>query len=94
MLKKDSAVANNVNPTDDTIGIRRPDHWISEMTNDLEKPIITTSANITGKGFMTSMDNLDLDIKKKMDMIIYEGEKKGRPSTIVDLARKKGIIKR
>ena len=94
-LKKDSAVAKNVNPSGDkTIGIRRPDHWISEITNDLEKPIITTSANITGKSFMTNMDNLDAEIKKKMKFIIYEGEKEGRPSTIVDLARKRGLIKR
>jgi len=94
-LKKDSAVAKNVNPTgDNTIGIRRPDHWISEISNDLEKPIITTSANITGKNFMTSMDNIDVNVKKKMDFVIYEGEKKGRPSTIVDLARKRGLIKR
>ncbi len=94
-LKNQNAVAKNVNPTEDgTIGMRRPDHWISEITNDLNKPIITTSANITGKNFMTSMDNLDLNVKKKMDFIIYEGEKKGRPSTIVDLARKRGIMQR
>jgi len=94
-LKKDSAIAKNVNPTGDgTVGIRRPKHWISEITNDLDKPIVTTSANITGKNFMTSMDNLDAEVKKKMDFMIYEGEKKGRPSTIVDLARKRGLIKR
>ncbi|MBW2985900.1 threonylcarbamoyl-AMP synthase [Candidatus Woesearchaeota archaeon] len=94
-LKEDSKVAKNVNPSGDgTIGIRRPDHWISEITNDLDKPIVTTSANITGKNFMTSMDNLDDDVKKKMNLIIYEGEKKGRPSTIVDLARKRGLTKR
>ncbi|MBD3303603.1 threonylcarbamoyl-AMP synthase [Candidatus Woesearchaeota archaeon] len=94
-LKKDSVIAKNVNPTrDGTVGIRRPDHWISEITNDLDTPIVTTSANITGKNFMTDMDNLDVDVKKKMDFVIYEGEKNGRPSTIVDLARKRGLIKR
>jgi L-threonylcarbamoyladenylate synthase len=94
-LKETSNVAKNVNPSGDgTIGIRRPDHWISEMTNDLDKPIVTTSANITGKNFMTSMDNLDDNVKKKMNLIIYEGEKKGRPSTIVDLARKRGLTER
>ncbi len=94
-LKETSNVAKNVNPSGDgTIGIRRPDHWISEMTNDLNKPIVTTSANITGKNFMTSMDNLDDNVKKKMNLIIYEGEKKGRPSTIVDLARKRGLTER
>ena len=94
-LKKDSAVAKNVNPTGDgTIGIRRPDHWISEITNDLNKPIVTTSANITGKNFMTDIEDLDDDVKRKMNLIIYEGAKKGRPSTLVDLARKRGLIKR
>jgi L-threonylcarbamoyladenylate synthase len=94
-LKKDSVVAKNVNPTGDgTVGIRRPDHWVSDIADDLDRPIVTTSANITGKNFMTSMDDLDADVKKKMDFIIYEGEKNGRPSTIVDLARKRGLIKR
>ena len=94
-LKNPNAVAKNINPNNDgTIGIRRPDHWISDITNDLDKPIVTTSANITGKSFMTSIDNLDANIKKKMNFIIYEGEKNGRPSTIVDLARKRGLIKR
>ena len=34
---------------------------------------------------MTSLENLDDEIKQKIEFILYEGEKHGRPSKIVDL---------
>ena len=63
-----------------------------ELATELNKPIITTSANITGQAFMTSMETLHPDIKKKMTFIFYEGEKNGRPSSIVDLTVGEGEI--
>lgn len=91
-LKNKNAVAREVNPDKETIGIRRPDHWISELATELKKPIVTTSANIVGHSFMTSIDDLNPDIKKKMSFILYEGEKKGTPSSIVDLTKGEGEI--
>jgi len=76
----------------DTVGIRIPDHWFSEVAAQLEIPLITTSANRQGQDFMTSLDNLDPQIKKKMNFAVYEGEKRGRPSKIVNLAEGKASI--
>ncbi|MBI2144778.1 threonylcarbamoyl-AMP synthase [Candidatus Woesearchaeota archaeon] len=84
-LKNRSAVAAAVNLGSDTLGVRIPAHWISEAVADLGIPVVSTSANITGQPYMTSIDDLDGSIKEKVDFAIYEGEKEGRPSTIVKL---------
>jgi tRNA threonylcarbamoyl adenosine modification protein (Sua5/YciO/YrdC/YwlC family) len=83
-LKNRGAVAENVS-LGETIGIRIPKHWISEVVSKLGVPIVTTSANLTGKPFMTSLDDLDESIKEKVDFIIYEDGKKGTPSSVIDL---------
>ena len=46
---------------------------------------MTTSANLTGDDYMTSLDDLNPVIRKNVDQIIYQGELKGKPSTIVRL---------
>ena len=94
-LKNKDAVAHNVTQGIDTIGVRIPSTWFSEVVSDLGVPIISTSANPTGENFMTSLDDLDSSIKKGVELIVYEGEKKGVPSTIVDLTSSKiGILER
>ncbi|MFA6073100.1 MAG: Sua5/YciO/YrdC/YwlC family protein [Candidatus Woesearchaeota archaeon] len=82
-LKNKNAVAKNVDQGTGNIGVRIPEHWISELVSELGSPIVTTSANPTGEDFMTSLDDLNEIIKDEVDFIIYEGEKKGSPSTII-----------
>ncbi|MBW2966779.1 threonylcarbamoyl-AMP synthase [Candidatus Woesearchaeota archaeon] len=90
---KKQCVAPEVSPNSDTVGVRIPDHWFHDIIQELEVPIITTSANLVGKAFMTSLDNLDPEIQKGIDFIIYEGEKQGRPSKIINLTGEKPTIK-
>lgn len=92
-LKDKSAVCDAVAPGLDTIGVRIPEHWISQFVKELELPLITTSANIKGGDFMTSIDNLDLEVKGDAEFIVYEGENIGKPSKIVDLTGKEAEIK-
>ena len=77
-----------------TVGIRIPKHWISEIVNECGYPIITTSANKQGKDFMTSLDTLDPDIKAGMSFAMYEKEKQGRPSKIVNLHEDGEVLER
>ncbi len=91
-LKKDNHIAKNVKGGLPTLGVRIPDHWSTKIAEELDKPIITTSANIVGKEFMTSLDNLDISIKNKIDFILYEGEKRGRPSTLIDLSQEETLV--
>lgn len=92
-LKDKYCVAMETNNNLDTLGIRIPDHWFSEFVSELNIPIITTSANLIGEDYMTSLDDLNTEIKKKVDFIIYEGEKKGRPSKLVFLKKEKIEVK-
>jgi len=93
-IKNKEALAPNVNMDMDTIGVRIPDHWFSEVVSELKIPIITTSANITQDDFMTSEEDLHPKVKTYMEFMVYEGEKKGRPSKIVDLTKEEMIIER
>lgn len=94
-LKKKSTVAAAVNLNNDNLGVRMPKHWFTDVVAELGSPVVSTSANITGQPYMTSVEDLDSNIRQKVDFIIYEGEKQGRPSTIVKLFGKKvEVVKR
>lgn len=84
-LKNKDAVAKEVNLDADTLGIRIPDHWFSAFVKELGIPVVSTSANVAGEAYMTSIDDLDERIKQKISFTIYEEEKKGRPSAVVKL---------
>lgn len=84
-LKNKDCIAEGVNFGKDTIGVRIPHHWITNLVGALEVPIVTTSVNKTGEPYMTSLDNLDPKIKAHVGFCIYEDEKKGRASKIIHL---------
>jgi len=84
-LKNKDAIAKNVNQGKDTIGVRIPNNWFSEVVEKLKLPVVATSANSTGMNFMTSTDDLEPSIKNSVKLIIYEGTKTGKPSTIINL---------
>lgn len=87
-LKNRSAVAEAVILGGSTLGVRMPKHWFTDVVAELGSPVVSTSANITAEPYMTSVEDLDEGIRQKVDFIIYEGEKQGRPSTIVKLLEK------
>ena len=92
-LENKGCIAKEVNSGEATIGIRMPDHWFRQAAMELDIPIVTTSANRVGEDFMTSVDDLDPQIKAKVDFIVYEGEKRGHPSTLMDFTKEKPQIK-
>ena len=94
-LKNKKAVVKEVNNDWGTLGVRIPKHWFTALVEKAGVPFVTTSANIAGDDFMTSIDDLNPKIKSKVDFIVYEGVKRGRPSNIIDLTKEKPeIIKR
>jgi tRNA threonylcarbamoyl adenosine modification protein (Sua5/YciO/YrdC/YwlC family) len=93
-LKNKNAVAKSVNQGIGTIGVRIPDHWISSFVQELGVPIITPSANVSGREVMTTVDDLDAQLRAHTDFLFDEGERKGSPSKIIDLTGKKEVVLR
>lgn len=86
---RQKCVAESVNLGLDTLGVRIPKHWFSQLVKEIGIPVVTTSANISGQKFMTSIDNLDVIIKKAVDFIVYDGHLDGNPSEIINLTKGK-----
>ena len=91
---KNNCVAKEVNPALKTLGIRIPRHWFMKVVAEANIPIVTTSVNRSGEDYMTSLEDLDTSIKSGIDFILYEGEKTGRPSKIIDLAENVKVVER
>ena len=93
-LKNKKCVSKEVNSNLDTLGVRIPGNWIRNFVSELGIPIITTSVNKSSEPYMTNLEDLDDSIKAGVDFMIYEGEKKAKPSRIIDLSGKFKIIER
>lgn len=83
------SIRDSPNPNINTIGIRIPKHWISKIVKEINKPIITTSVNISNETNMNSLKDLNKNIK--VDFIIYEGKLNKKPSTVINLIINKKI---
>ncbi|MCX6707199.1 MAG: L-threonylcarbamoyladenylate synthase [Candidatus Woesearchaeota archaeon] len=93
-IKKDrkKCVAKEVNAGSELIGVRIPKNWFSNIVKQANVPVVTTSVNEAGKQFMVSEKDVNQDIAEGVDFIVYEGEKAGKPSTIINLSQGKPII--
>jgi L-threonylcarbamoyladenylate synthase len=92
-LKNNNCVAPSVNPAGETLGVRIPRHWISDVATKIGKPLVTTSVNISGQPFAVSVQEITPTILEQVDFIIDEGKKDGRPSTMVDLTGEEAVVK-
>lgn len=82
-LKNGNCIAKAVTQGLDTLGVRQPNHWLMDAFEALGMPIVTTSVNKTGQMFMTSVEDINPDIKAKVSFIIDDGERKAKPSNII-----------
>ncbi|MBI1968849.1 threonylcarbamoyl-AMP synthase [Candidatus Woesearchaeota archaeon] len=84
---KKKAVVKEVVAGKETLGVRYPNHWFGKMVELLDRPIVTTSVNKAGEPFLTTLSALDSEMARGIDFAIDEGEKNGRPSTMVDVEK-------
>lgn len=90
-IKNKDSVSTEVNSKDGSLGIRLPKHRLNKLFEEIGIPIITTSVNKSKESFMTNLDNLDQSIKNSVNFLIYEGEKRNKPSKIIDLVHDKVV---
>ncbi len=94
-LKNKKAITSSVyNKKDNSIGVRLPNHWFTDVVRKLKFPVVTTSANISGGNLVISPDDLDPRVRRNVDLIVSVGVKKARPSTLIHLIDNERIIKR
>jgi L-threonylcarbamoyladenylate synthase len=90
-LSNKAAISPAVNDNLGTLGVRIPANWFSQVVAESGIPFVTTSVNVTGKKFMTSMSDINKKIRDGVDYIVDVGELKNRPSKVMDLASGKTV---
>lgn len=77
------------------VGLRFPEHWITELAEQLGSPLVTTSVNRTTEAPMRDLESLDPSIADEIDFLVYEGALEGPPSTLVWFDRERPrLVKR
>ena len=95
ILKKNDNVSDLITSGSDTVGIRIPDNKdILEIISKLKRPVISTSANITGTEVITSTKLLEKDLIDNIDYIYDGGVVNDVSSTIVRVVDNKVNILR
>ena len=95
ILEKNDKVNNLITSNTNYVGIRIPNNKeLLEIINKLDKPVISTSANISEEISITNIEQLDKEIKDNVDYIYDNGEILNQSSTIVKFENGKLIILR
>lgn len=84
ILKKKPSVSSKITAGTDKIGIRIPDIPLCQELSR-EFPITSTSANISGKTPKKSVNDIEIQLGAKVDLILNSGPLKNvEPSTVID----------
>lgn len=70
-----------------TIGIRLPNNWFKDFIREAQIPFISTSVNIAGEKSALSYNEINEEIKEKVDYIILDEKISKKASTIIDLTK-------
>lgn len=94
LFKKNDNVSNLITSGSDLVGIRYTDNKsINELIDRLDRPLISTSCNISSKEVITSIDMLEEDIRKYVSYVYDGGSLSSNSSTIVRVTDKIEIIR-
>ncbi|NTU60599.1 MAG: threonylcarbamoyl-AMP synthase, partial [Deltaproteobacteria bacterium] len=86
VLEANSEVPKMLLTKQKTVGIRIPDHAISNaLVRELGNPILSTSANLSGAEPLTDPRDIQDVLGKQVDMILDCGVLTNVPSTVISL---------
>jgi L-threonylcarbamoyladenylate synthase len=92
LVEKSPDLSDLVTAGSPLVGIRFPDHPMALELIARAGPITSTSANLSGQPPPASLEELDPEIAEKVDLVLDGGRGRlARPSTLVDLAKRKVI---
>lgn len=84
-----SLLAENLSASDGTIGVRIPRmNFCQQLLRTFGRPIVSTSANLSGRPSPASYVDIDEELKKRVDFCVppaYEEKTAGQSSRIVKL---------
>lgn len=82
-----SGVAANLIPEEGTLGVRIPDHaFCQAMLRKLGRPVVSTSANISGEDTPRNLAEISREIIDGVDYVVnpkFEGKPTGKASSIL-----------
>jgi L-threonylcarbamoyladenylate synthase len=80
-------VAKNLIPEEETLGVRIPQHeFCQALLRKFGRPIVSTSANISGEPAAKRLKDVDEEIIKGVDYVVHprlEGKPTLKPSSII-----------
>ena len=88
-------VAPNLIPETGTLGVRVPDHeFCQQLLRRFGKPIVSTSANISGEPSAKNLAEVSREIIDGVDFVVnprFEGKPTGKPSSIIAFGERNEI---
>lgn len=95
LFKKNDKIDNELTKGSEYIGIRMPNNkFLLELISKLDKPLISSSANITNEKVITNTKLLDDEIKSKVSYIYDAGDLSDIASTLVKIDNNKIVFLR
>ena len=82
--KNNNSVSREVALRSSSVGVRIPDCYFTKLVSKSKIPFVTTSVNISGRNYATSIREIDRKIFDKVDIIIDDGVLNRRPSVLLD----------
>ena len=90
LFKKSSKVSNALTANSALVAIRMPnDKRLLNIMNHLNRPLISTSANISSHNAITNPNQLEEKMKEKIDLIVDEGTVNNEASTLITIVNGK-----
>ena len=93
LFEKSDYISDELTKGSNLVGIRMPNNkLLIDLLNEYNKPLLSTSANITNEKVITSIDELEDNIKNEVSFIYDGGKLSDVASTIIKVENNKIVF--